>query len=51
MPGVVSMPLSRRLMPSITELVAFEASARHGSFTRAAEELALTQGAVSKQVR
>ncbi len=45
------MPLSRRLMPSITELVAFEAAARHGSFTRAAEELALTQGAVSKQVR
>ncbi len=45
------MPLSRRLMPSVTELVAFEAAARHGSFTRAADDLALTQGAVSKQVR
>lgn len=45
------MPFARRLMPTIAELVAFEAAARHGSFTRAAEELALTQGAVSKQVR
>jgi len=45
------MPFARRLMPTIAELAAFEAAARHGSFTRAAEELALTQGAVSKQVR
>lgn len=45
------MPFARRLMPTIAELVAFEAAARQGSFTRAAEELALTQGAVSKQVR
>nr|WP_155132753.1 LysR substrate-binding domain-containing protein [Pseudovibrio flavus] len=32
-------------------MIAFECAARHGSFTRAAEELFLTQGAVSKQVR
>ncbi len=32
-------------------LVAFESSARHKSFTRAAAELNLTQGAVSRQIR
>ena len=32
-------------------LIAFEASARHSSFTKAAEELALTQSAVSRQVQ
>ena len=32
-------------------LVAFEASARLGSFTRAAEELNLTQGAISRQIK
>ncbi|MGL4443141.1 MAG: transcriptional regulator GcvA [Alsobacter sp.] len=40
----------RRLVPSLSALQAFEAAARHGSFTRAAEELDLTQGAVSRQV-
>jgi DNA-binding transcriptional LysR family regulator len=29
----------------------FDAAARHGSFTRAAEELCITQGAVSQQVK
>jgi len=43
-------PASRSLVPSLGALQAFEAAARHGSFTRAAEELALTQGAVSRQV-
>lgn len=44
--------MSRRtLVPSISLLEAFEASARHGSFTRAAEELSLTQSAVSRQVQ
>jgi LysR family transcriptional regulator, glycine cleavage system transcriptional activator len=38
-------------LPSLTALRAFEAVARHGSFTRAAEELLVTQGAVSHQVR
>jgi LysR family transcriptional regulator, glycine cleavage system transcriptional activator len=37
-------------LPSVTALQCFEASARLGSFTRAAQELSLTQGAVSRQV-
>ena len=41
----------RRFCPSTTDLQAFEATARQGSFTRAAEELCITQGAVSKQVK
>lgn len=41
----------RRLTPSMSLLVAFEAAARHCSFTKAAEELALTQSAVSRQVQ
>ncbi len=40
----------RLTVPSLSALAAFEAAARHGSFTRAAEELSLTQGAVSRQV-
>ncbi len=43
--------VSRRLVPSLAALVAFEASARLGSFTRAAEELNLTQGAISRQIK
>jgi len=39
-----------RRLPSVTALQCFEASARLGSFTRAAQELSLTQGAVSRQV-
>ncbi len=45
------MGLPRRLLPSLQELVAFEAAGRYGSFTQAAEELNLTQSAVSKQIR
>jgi len=41
----------RRLTPSMSLLVAFEAAARHLSFTRAAAELSLTQSAVSRQVQ
>lgn len=40
----------RRHLPSTQSLQAFEAVARLGSFTQAAEELALTQSAVSRQV-
>lgn len=40
----------RRLIPSTSMLMAFEASARNGSFTQAAQELSLTQGAISRQV-
>ncbi|MCP5151952.1 MAG: transcriptional regulator GcvA [Ectothiorhodospiraceae bacterium] len=42
--------MSRRL-PPLTALRAFEAAARHLSFTRAAAELHVTQAAVSHQVR
>jgi LysR family glycine cleavage system transcriptional activator len=41
----------RRRLPVLNTLRAFEAAARHGSFTRAAEELCLTQGAISHQVK
>ncbi len=40
----------KRHLPSLTALQCFEAVARHLSFTRASEELSLTQSAVSKQV-
>lgn len=40
----------RRKIPSNTALVAFEAAARHGSFARAADELSLTEGAISRQI-
>ncbi len=40
----------RRKIPSSTALMAFEAAARHGSFARAAEELSLTEGAISRQI-
>lgn len=40
----------RRQIPSTTSLIAFEAAARHGSFARAAEELFLTEGAISRQI-
>lgn len=42
------MPLTA---PPLTWLRAFEAAARHLSFTRAAEELGLTQSAISQHVR
>jgi LysR family glycine cleavage system transcriptional activator len=40
----------RRAVPPLAALVAFEAAARHLSFTRASEELSLTQSAVSRQI-
>ena len=45
------MNLSRTLIPDLTVLQAFECAARHGSFTKAAAELNLTQSAVSRQVK
>ncbi|MFC4625046.1 LysR family transcriptional regulator [Daeguia caeni] len=42
--------LSRRLLPSTSALAAFDAVARYGSFSEAAEELSLTQGAISRQI-
>jgi putative choline sulfate-utilization transcription factor len=41
----------RRQLPSMTALVVFEAAARRMSFTKAAEELGITQAAVSRQVQ
>ena len=38
-------------LPSLTHLRCFESAARHQSFTAAAEELGLTQSAVSKKVK
>jgi len=35
----------RKLTPSMSLLLVFEASARHESYTRAADELALSQSA------
>ena len=40
----------RRHIPSTQALSCFEAAARHESYTRAAQELALTQSAVSRQI-
>jgi LysR family transcriptional regulator, glycine cleavage system transcriptional activator len=40
-----------RRLPPLNGLKAFEAAARYESFTRAAEELCVTQGAVSHQVK
>jgi LysR family glycine cleavage system transcriptional activator len=40
-----------RRLPPLNGIKSFEAAARHESFTRAAEELCVTQGAVSHQVK
>jgi LysR family glycine cleavage system transcriptional activator len=44
-------PAMRPRLPPLNALKAFEAAARHESFTRAAEKLCVTQGAVSHQVK
>jgi len=41
----------RRLTPSMSLLLVFEAAARYESYTRAAEELALSQSAISRQIQ
>ncbi len=41
----------RRNIPSIQSLACFEVAARHESYTRAAQELSLTQSAVSRQIQ
>lgn len=51
-PARVAWPdVMRRFCPSLTDLQAFEVTARQGSFTLAARELCVTQGAVSKQIK
>ncbi len=42
---------SPRRLPPLNAIRAFEAAARHRSFTRAADELFVTQGAISHQVK
>ena len=45
------MIASKRFLPSTSQLLAFEAVARHQSVTAAAQELSLTQSAVSRQLQ
>jgi LysR family transcriptional regulator, glycine cleavage system transcriptional activator len=47
----MAMNIPRRLLPSLPALSAFEAAARTGSVTAAAQELNLTQSAVSRQIK
>jgi len=49
--SIVGVKGYRRLIPSMTALLEFEAVARLSSFTQAAHELGVTQAAVSHQVR
>ena len=42
--------VQRRLFPSMSMLMAFDSAARMGSFSAAARELNLTQGAISRQI-
>ena len=47
------MPMPERMsrLPPLGAIRAFEAAARHGSFTKAASELGMTQAAISYQVK
>ena len=42
---------NRNVLPPLDLLVGFESAARHLSFTKAGEELYLTQSAVSRQIK
>lgn len=44
-------PIKRRYLPSLGSFATFKVAAKHLSFTLAAKELNVTQGAVSQQVR
>jgi DNA-binding transcriptional LysR family regulator len=44
------MSASRKYLPQMQALIAFEAAVRHGGFSRAGEEIGLTQSAVSRQI-
>ena len=50
-PGKVIIRLKRSSLPSLALLQTFEVVARHRSFTRGAEEMSLTQSAISRQVQ
>ncbi|MEO6986340.1 MAG: LysR family transcriptional regulator [Paralcaligenes sp.] len=47
----MSKPFSRTKSPSLNALRAFEAAARYQSFSRAADELNVTAGAIAQQVK
>jgi LysR family transcriptional regulator, glycine cleavage system transcriptional activator len=49
-PASAEIPTKRRL-PPLRSLLAFEAAARHANFTRAAAELAVTPSAISHQIQ
>ncbi|MFH5776757.1 LysR substrate-binding domain-containing protein [Paracoccus sp. NGMCC 1.201697] len=44
-------PIKRRYLPSLGSFATFEVAAKHLSFTMAARELNVTQGAISQQIR
>ena len=46
----MSNPGQYSIIPPASALIAFESAARHGSFTRAAAELATSQSAISRHV-
>ncbi len=50
MVNIVSNSHRKRRLPPLGALTAFEAAARHQSFSRAAEELHITHGAISRAV-
>ncbi|WP_295042865.1 LysR substrate-binding domain-containing protein [uncultured Paracoccus sp.] len=45
------LPIKRRYLPSLGSFATFEVAAKHLSFTLAARELNVTQGAISQQIR
>ena len=49
--GLLQMARRYYELPSLTTLAAFEAAARHLSFKNAAQELSVTPGAVSHQIK
>src|SRR5579871_4723151 len=52
LPGVsANLMETRRRLPPLNALRAFEAAARHLNFSRAADELSVTPGAVSQQIQ
>src|SRR6202000_1081765 len=52
LPGVSAKLMeTRRRLPPLNALRAFEAAARHLNFSRAADELSVTPGAVSQQIQ
>lgn len=48
--GTATDPDMRRFLPSLSALQAFDSAARHLSFTRAADDLMLTQSGISRQI-